>query len=63
MELARYRLGTDIFSVETISGQPDYRIAWGRADAPHAFVVEAERAEDIQRHLLTLDSEGWERVK
>ena len=63
MELARYRHDTDIFSVETVSGSPDYRIAWGRADAPHTFNVEAERAEEIQKYLLTLDADGWMREK
>ena len=63
IELARYKHASDIFSVETISGSPDYRCSIGREDAPHVFNVEAERAEQIQRHLLTLESEGWTREK
>ena len=63
MLLAKYRHGQDIFAVETMSGTPDYRCTIGREDAPHSFIVESERAEEIQRHLLTLDGEGWERVK
>ena len=64
MLLSKYRnANADIFAVETMSGSPDYRCTIGREDAPHAFTIEAERAEDIQRHLLTLEDEGWERVK
>ena len=63
MLLSKWRLGQDVFTVETIPHEPDYRVSVGRADAPHVFNVEAERAEEIQRHLLLLDSEGWERVK
>ena len=63
MLLAKYKCGANICAVETVSGSPDYRVSVGRENAPHGFIVEAERAEDIQRHLLPLDSEGWERVK
>ena len=65
MLLAKYRNGSNIFAIETVSGSPDYRCSIGRADAPHSFMVESERAEEMQNYLLTLENEGWiwERVK
>lgn len=62
--LTLYRLPAtgDIFRVET-GGEHngDYRCSIGRPDAPHSFIVEAERAGEVVSFCRQLEVEGWQK--
>lgn len=51
------------FKVET-GGEygGDYRCSIGREDAPHTFIVEAGRAEQVVSFCRGLEEEGWQQI-